>query len=79
MYLEYDFETDKSGEAIVNLRFSPTLNFNGNRGLRYAVSLDGGKEQVVNINGHYRGELGKWQAEHIIDTQTKHGTEERFS
>lgn len=72
MYLEYDFETDKTGEAIVLLRFSSTLNFNNNRGLRYAVSLDGGEEQVVNLNGDYRGELGKWQAEHVIDSQTRH-------
>lgn len=72
MYLEYDFETDKTGEAIVLLRFSSTLNFNNNRGLRYAVSLDGGEEQIVNLNGDYRGELGKWQAEHVIDSQTRH-------
>lgn len=72
MYLEYDFETDKTGEAIVLLRFSSTLNFNNNRGLRYAVSLDGGEEQVVNLNGDYRGKLGKWQAEHVIDSQTRH-------
>lgn len=72
MYLEYDFETEYMGEASVLVRFSSTLNFNNNKGLRYAVSLDGGEEQVVNINGDYRGDLGKWQAEHIIDTQTSH-------
>ena len=72
MYLEYDFETDRTGEAIVLLRFSSTLNFNNNKGLRYVVSLDGGEEQVVNINGDYRGDLGKWQAEHVIDSQTRH-------
>lgn len=72
MYLEYDFETEKSGEATVIVRFSSTLNFNDYKGLRYAVSLDGGQEQIVNINGDYKGELGKLQAEHIITTQTKH-------
>lgn len=72
MYLEYDFETEKSGEATVIVRFSSTLNFNDYKGLRYAVSLDGGEEQIVNINGDYKGELGKLQAEHIITTQTKH-------
>lgn len=72
MYLEYDFETDKTGEAIILLRFSSTLNFNNNKGLYYAVSLDGGKEQIVNLNGDYRGDLGKWQAEHVIDSQTRH-------
>ncbi|MCD8237670.1 MAG: glycosyl hydrolase 115 family protein [Prevotellaceae bacterium] len=72
MYLEYDFETPKSGKITVHARFSSTLNFNDYKGLRYAVSLDGGPEQIVNINGEYKGELGKWQAEHIIATQTTH-------
>jgi hypothetical protein len=72
MYLEYDFETEKSGEATVMVRFSSTLNFNDYKGLRYAISLDGGDEQIVNINGDYKGELGRLQAEHIITTQTKH-------
>ena len=72
MYLEYDFETEKRGDATVIVRFSSTLNFNDYKGLRYAVSLDGGEEQIVNINSDYKGELGKLQAEHIITTQTKH-------
>jgi hypothetical protein len=72
MYVEYDFETEKSGDATVIVRFSSTLNFNDYKGLRYAVSLDGGEEQIVNINSDYKGELGKLQAEHIITTQTKH-------
>lgn len=72
MYLEYDFETDRTGEAMILLRFSSTLNFNNNKGLRYAISLDGGEEQVLNLNGNYRGDLGKWQAEHVIDSQTRH-------
>ena len=72
MVLQYDFETAFSGEAKVYLRFSPTLNFNDNKGLRYAVSFDGEQEQIVNINGNYRGELGKWQAEHVITTVTVH-------
>ena len=29
-------------------------------------------EQIININGHYKGELGKWQADHVITTTTKH-------
>lgn len=77
MYLEYDFETGHSGEASVFVRFSSTLNFNNNKGLRYAVSLDGEEEQIVNINGDYRGDLGKWQAEHVIDTQTRHTLEKK--
>ncbi len=72
MCLEYDFTSAKDGKVTVIARFSATLNFNSYKGLRYAVSIDGGPEQVVNINGDYRGELGKWQAEHVIDTSTEH-------
>lgn len=77
MYLEYDFETPKSGEITVYARFSATLNFNNYKGLRYAVCLDGGEERIVNINGEYKGELGKWQAEHTITTQTTHRIDEK--
>ncbi|MDR2882581.1 MAG: glycosyl hydrolase 115 family protein [Alistipes sp.] len=76
MYLEYEMETATvpaaGRDAELVMLWSPTLNFNGNRGLRYAVSVDGGPEQVVNINGHYRGELGRWQGEAIIRTSTRH-------
>jgi hypothetical protein len=51
---------------------APTLNFNHNKGLRYEISFDGGTPQIVNFNGHYRGELGRWQSEHIIKSATKH-------
>lgn len=71
MSLEYDFELETTGFARVTLRFSPTLNFNGS-GLRYAVSIDGKDEQIININGDYKGELGQWQAQHRIDSETVH-------
>ena len=58
MYLEYDIEMEKTGNVKVELLLAPTLNFNNNKGLSYAVSFDGGKEQVINFNGHYNGELG---------------------
>ena len=47
---------------------SPTLNFNSNKGLKFAVSIDGGPEKTINMNGHYRGELGRWQSDRIIET-----------
>jgi hypothetical protein len=71
-YLEYDVELTSTGEAELTFFFSPTLNWNANKGLRYAVSINGSEEQIVNINGHYRGELGPWQGERIIRTSTKH-------
>lgn len=74
MWLEYDFVTEgaTTDSVIVHARFSTTLNFNDYKGLRYAVSIDGGPEQIININGDYRGELGKWQADHVITCVTRH-------
>lgn len=71
-YLDYDVEFTSVGEAKIELYLSPTLNYNGNKGLSYAISLDGENEKQVNFNGHYRGELGKWQAEGIIKSTTTH-------
>lgn len=72
VYLEYKVDLHTTGEAKLVVLTSPSLNFNANKGLRYAVSIDGGAEQEVNINGHYRGELGEWQAKRIIETATTH-------
>ena len=65
-YAEFEIQTESSGKAELNVYLAPTLNFNAGKGLRYAVSVDGGQEQVVNFNGHYQGELGPWQAASII-------------
>ena len=75
LYLEYDIEFETTGEFEVQLLLAPTLNFNENKGLRYEISLGGKNPQTINFNGHYRGELGLWQAEHIIKSSTKHKIE----
>lgn len=75
VYLEYAIDFDSTGEFDVQVLVSTTLNFNANKGLRYAISFDGGEEQIVNINGAYRGELGEWQATRINQTSTKHPIE----
>jgi hypothetical protein len=72
IYLEYDINFESKGEFEVQLLLAPTLNFNHNKGLRYEISFDGQAPQVVNFNGHYKGELGRWQSEHIIKSLTKH-------
>ena len=72
IYLEYDILFEKTGEVEVQLLLAPTLNFNDNKGLRYEISFNGDAPQQVNFNGHYRGELGRWQAEHIIRSGTRH-------
>lgn len=72
VYLEYKVDITSTGPIEVILLLSPTLNFNENKGLSYAISINDEEEQIVNINGHYRGELGKWQANRIIETKTDH-------
>ncbi|QSB26343.1 glycosyl hydrolase 115 family protein [Flavobacterium sp. CLA17] len=72
VFVEYEIDFASTGEFNVELLLAPTLNFNSNKGLRYEVSFDGEKPQIINFNGHYRGELGKWQAEHLIHSNTKH-------
>jgi hypothetical protein len=72
IYLEYDIVFASTGTFDVQLLLAPTLNFNANKGLRYAISFDGSQEEIVNFNGHYRGELGPWQGESIIKSSTNH-------
>jgi hypothetical protein len=72
IYLEYDINFESKGEFEVQLLLAPTLNYNHNKGLRYEISFDGKTPQTVNFNGHYKGELGQWQSEHIIKSITKH-------
>jgi hypothetical protein len=73
IYLEYDFQLESEGEFPVYILVSPTLNFNENKGLRYAVSVDGQQEQIVNINDKYDvRKMERWQAKSINQTITKH-------
>lgn len=76
VYLEYAVDFKTTGKFDVQVLVSPSLNFNANQGLRYAISFDGGEEQFVNFNGMYRGELGQWQAERIIATTTQHNIQQ---
>lgn len=71
MFVEYDFYTSSEEYPRVKMRFSPTLNFHV-KGLRYAVSIDGKEEQIVDVNGKYNGELGPWQREGVIECETIH-------
>lgn len=73
IYLEYDFYLKSAGEFSVHVLVSPTLNFNENKGLRYAISVDGQKEQIVNINNRYDvRKMEKWQSNSINETITRH-------
>ena len=75
IYVEYDIDFATTGEFDIQLLFSPTLNYNANKGLRYTIAFDDAAPQLINLNGHYRGELGRWQSEHIINSVTKHKIE----
>jgi len=75
VYVEYDIEFATTGEFDIQLLFSPTLNYNANKGLRYTIAFDDAAPQLINLNGHYKGELGRWQSEHIINSATKHKIE----
>lgn len=73
VYLEYDVDLRTTGEARLIALLSPTLNFNSNKGLRYAVSIDGGEEQIVNFNQIYTNqEREVWVANSIIESVTNH-------
>jgi len=73
VYLEYDIYFESTGDFQVSVLLSPTLNFNRNRGLRYAVSFNGGPEQIVNFNQSFDINLmERWQAANINRTTTRH-------
>lgn len=72
-YLEYTIQTMSGGKLEVHVLVSPTLNFNDNKGLRYAISIDGKPEQVVNFNSIYDNKnMETWQANSINESVTIH-------
>jgi len=73
IYLEYTINFESTGEFAVSVLVSPSLNFNANKGLRYAISFDNENEQIVNINHEYDvRKMENWQANRINKTQTTH-------
>lgn len=74
--VEYDFTCTGHDSVTVMLRLSATLNYIP-EGHRIALSIDGSEEQIININGHYRGELGKWQLDHVIDISARFALKEQ--
>ena len=49
-HLEYDVYTEKVGEITIQTLISPTVEFNGNKGLKFAISLDNENPQVIDIH-----------------------------
>ena len=49
-YLEFPVHLAEGGEVEVQMVLSPTLDFKGQSGLRYAVTVGDGAPQVVNVH-----------------------------
>lgn len=58
-HLEYDMYLSKEGDATVKLILSPTLEFNNNKGLRLAISIDDATPQVLDM--HTDKSLKEWE------------------
>ncbi|MEI6948163.1 glycosyl hydrolase 115 family protein [Paraflavisolibacter sp. H34] len=72
--LEYDFYTYDTGRVVLQAFFSPTLNFPGGDGLKYAVSLDGEAPQVITLNKDDNDgrAWGSWVSDNIIRKRSEH-------
>ena len=75
--LEYDIHLTEAGEAEVQLWLSPTLDFRGRDGLRYAVSIDDGPAQMVTLDlrAAGNGENADWDravSDNVARTVSRH-------
>ncbi|MBX2900765.1 MAG: glycosyl hydrolase 115 family protein [Cyclobacteriaceae bacterium] len=74
-HAEYEFYTTSTGPAMVQLYFSPTLNFAAaSGGLRFAVSIDDETPQVISLNAD-DNDLKMWErwvANNIIVKTSAH-------
>jgi len=72
-FLEYRFYSNDTGRVTVHTCFSPTLNFNENIGLRYALSIDNEPPQIINMNKTYNlKQWEKWVADNLLTISTQH-------
>ena len=73
--LEYEIHTYDSGQLKLSVYFSPTLNFhNEPAGLRYAISIDDEKPQIISINkdDNDTKTWGQWVSNNIITKTSTH-------
>jgi hypothetical protein len=79
--LEYDVYLLHEGKVKVKVFLSPTINFTGGQGFRYAISFDNEVPQVINIHSNKTGQ--DWQksvsdnittavSEHMLNKAGKH-------
>lgn len=74
-HLQYQFCIKDTVTSIqLQAYFSPTLNFNNDEGLQYAVSIDNETPQTVTLNKEDNQPKiwGKWVADNIIIKTTTH-------
>jgi len=73
-HLEYNIFIEDSNKATINAYFSPTLNFHNDDGLKYAISIDDEKPQVISINKEDNNVRiwGEWVANNIIIKTSTH-------
>jgi len=71
--LEYRMFVYGAGEVTVDGIFGPTLNFVPGRGLRYAVSIDDGAPQVVElVPENYSAENGNGDWERTVSVEARY-------
>ncbi len=70
--LNYDIVLNDADSISVQVYLSPTLNFH-NEGLRFAISIDDEKPQVINMHeGNFERLWNQWVADNIIIKTSKH-------
>ncbi|HEX5171302.1 MAG TPA: glycosyl hydrolase 115 family protein [Cyclobacteriaceae bacterium] len=72
-HLEYSIYLFNSGEIKITTFISPTIDFHNNGGLRYAISIDNEKPQIINIHPDTSNKA--WEksvADNIIESVSKH-------
>ncbi|WP_205502406.1 glycosyl hydrolase 115 family protein [Rufibacter psychrotolerans] len=72
-HLQYKVHLQKGGEVNVQVMVAPTLNFHNTQGLRYAISFNDEKPQIINLHTNTsEREWGKNVANNINLTISKH-------
>jgi hypothetical protein len=71
--LEYRMYIWNSGDVVVRIYLSPTLNFNNVAGLQYAISFDNEPPQTINIHADHSNEVWmKSVSDNIRVTVSRH-------
>ncbi|GGI50601.1 hypothetical protein GCM10011425_18130 [Mucilaginibacter galii] len=69
-HLQYQVNTVDTGLVEVNAYLSPTIDFTGNKGLQYAVSIDDEKPQVFYVNAEANPGLWNRSVANSINIQS---------